>query len=445
MTSEPPPGEMRAVDAPVFRAPEALLRIAARLEDAGCEAWAVGGAIRDAVLGLPRADWDLATDARPEQVRHLFPRTVPLGVEHGTVGVLGEDGSMYEVTTFRLDVETDGRHAVVEFATDIEDDLARRDFTINAVAWRPATGDIRDPFDGIADLRAGLLRAVGEPAVRFTEDYLRVLRAFRFAGVYDLTIEPETASALRAAAVHLDGLSAERVREELWKVLSAEKPSRSLDLYADFGALDPWYREVSLAAGSRWAEATGAIDALHPGRPLLRVVRLLLCAGEEPAEVGEKSETLLRRLKFSNAEVRRATHLATHYWPLVHPADGSATIREWLHTVGTDHCRDLFRLHFAGARAAGSEESQRALAYTWRRVHEELVQGAPVTVAQLAVDGSDLLELGLPRGPIVGLMLDELLAQVIESPDRNDREVLLESARALIEMGGLDLLEGRPE
>jgi tRNA nucleotidyltransferase (CCA-adding enzyme) len=431
---------------PVFHPPAGLMQIAEHLESAGFEAWAVGGAIRDAIRGRPRADWDLATDARPEEVRRAFSRTVPLGLEHGTVGVLAEDGAMYEVTTFRLDVETDGRHAVVEFATDIDDDLARRDFTINAIAWRPATGDLRDPYGGIDDLRDGVLRAVGEPVLRLAEDYLRVLRGFRFAGTYDLTVEPDTRSALRQAAGHLARLSAERVREELLKVLSSEAPSRSLRMYADYGALDHWYPQIAPAApGARWNETLGAIDALRSHRPLLRAVRLLLLsrAGDDTSDApAEGAEELLRRLKFSNADIRRATHLVTHYMPLVHPADGSATIREWLHTVGAEHARDLFRLHFAVARASGSEDSQRALAYTWRRVHDELVHEAPISVAQLAVDGTDLLELGLPRGPLVGLMLEELLAQVIESPDRNEREALLESARELIELGGLDGLEG---
>ena len=431
------------IDRPVFHPPAALVQIAERLESAGCQAWAVGGAIRDAILERPRADWDLATDARPEEVCELFRRTVPLGLDHGTVGVLGQDDSMYEVTTFRLDVETDGRHAVVEFATEIEDDLARRDFTINAIAWRPATQELRDPYRGIDDLKAGVLRAVGEPSGRFAEDYLRVLRAFRFAGVSDLEIEPETLSALREAVVHLDRLSAERVREELLKVLSADVPSRSLRMYADFGALEGWYPEIApAAAGHAWAEALEAIDALRPHRAFLRVVRLLLCAGGDLDESAEKAEALLRRLKFSNAEIRRGTHLVAHYRPLVHPADGSASIREWLATVGTEFSRDLFRLHFAAARGAGSGDAERALVYTWGRVHDEIVERSPVTVGQLAVDGTDLLELGLPGGPLVGLMLEELLAQVIEAPDRNDRDVLLESARELIELGGLDSLEG---
>jgi len=427
--------------------PGGLLEIAVQLESAGFEAWAVGGAIRDAIRSRPRADWDLATDARPDEVRRLFRRTVPLGLEHGTVGVLAEDDAMYEVTTFRQDVETDGRHAVVEFATNLEDDLARRDFTINAIAWRPATDDLCDPYEGIGDLRDGVLRAVGDPSLRFAEDYLRVLRGFRFAGAYDLSVEPATESALRESAGRLGELSAERVREELLKVLSLDVPSRSLQMYADYGALDGWYSEIALPEdGHSFGEALAAIDSLRPHRSFLRVVRLFICAGGRDRTSAEGVEALLRRLKFSNADIRLGTHLAMHYLPLVHPADGAATIREWLHAVGGDHARDLFRLHFAAARASGSADSKRALAYTWQRVHDEIVGGAAVSIAQLAVGGRDLLALGLPSGPLVGLMLEELLAQVIESPDRNEREALLESARELIELGGLDSLEsGRKE
>src|SRR5690554_2631650 len=151
--------------------PRGVVRITRRLEGAGFPTWAVGGAVRDRVAGRPAGDWDLATRARPDQVRSLFRRTVPIGIEHGTVGVL-DGGHMYEVTTFRRDVETFGRHAVVEFADDVEEDLARRDFTINALAWHPLTGELLDPFHGRRDLHERRLRTVGAPGDRFAEDYL---------------------------------------------------------------------------------------------------------------------------------------------------------------------------------------------------------------------------------------------------------------------------------
>ncbi len=435
--------EASVIETPEFRPPKGLLEVAKGLETAGYEAWAVGGAIRDAVLGRPRADWDLATNARPEEVRRVFRRTVPLGLEHGTVGVLAADAAMYEVTTFRLDVETDGRHAVVEFAQDLEEDLARRDFTMNAIAWRPATNEMRDPYDGLADLNAGVLKTVGEADRRFAEDYLRVLRGFRFAGAYSLEIEADTRAAMEVAVPNLGMLSAERVREELLKVLSAPRASNALRMYGEFGALDGWYDEIADAPRDpRWEQHLASVDAIGPHRSFLRVVQLLLSTTERGETEPGRAESLLRRLKFSNAEIRRGTHLVEHYLPFVHPADGSASIREWLHSVGQEHARDLFRLHFASARASGSTESERALVYTWRRVHDELIGGAPIELDHLAVDGTDLLELGLPRGPLIGLMLEELLAQVIESPERNERETLLATARELIELGGLDSLEG---
>ncbi|MDX1493489.1 MAG: CCA tRNA nucleotidyltransferase, partial [Longimicrobiales bacterium] len=196
-------------------APPAVRWITRTLEEAGYETWAVGGAVRDALREQPSGDWDLATRARPRQVRKLFRRTVPIGIDHGTVGILARDGTMYEITTFRKDVETDGRHAVVEFADRVEDDLARRDFTVNAMAWHVLREELLDPHGGVDDLRKGVLRTVGAPGDRFREDYLRILRALRFAGRFGLEVEPETWAAARELAENLTKLSPERIREEL--------------------------------------------------------------------------------------------------------------------------------------------------------------------------------------------------------------------------------------
>lgn len=424
-----------------LEAPSSFLALAERLEASGYQAWAVGGAIRDLLLGIGRTDWDLATDARPDEVRRLFRRTIPLGMEHGTVGVLQDDGEVYEVTTFRRDVETDGRHAVVAFADTIEEDLARRDFTINAIAWRISTHELRDPWDGRADLEAGILRAVGEPSERFAEDYLRVLRALRFAGRYDLTIDPETREALEAAVEGLPELSAERVREELEKILSGPRPSAALQLYRDTGALGVWYPELEAEADTdAWDSTLAAIDALHPGRPLLRLVRLLLLipgAGEQPDPGAAKVEKVIDRLKLSNADRREILHLREHFLPFVNPLDSSAHMREWLAEIGAGAERDLFRLHIAAARASGDEQAAGALVHTWRRVHEERLGDAPIERSELAVDGRDLLELEIEEGPIIGLLLDELHAQVLDDPSLNDRDVLLDRARELIEMASL--------
>ena len=178
--------------------PEEVLEIALVLERAGFEAWCVGGAVRDALLGDPNADFDLATSATPDVVRRLFPRTVPVGLRFGTIGVLDRARRLHEVTTFRKDVETDGRHAVVEFGVSLEDDLARRDFTINALAYHPLRHEWRDPFNGRADLTTGVIRAVGDPSGRFREDYLRILRGLRFASRlgFGMAYDPATARTL---------------------------------------------------------------------------------------------------------------------------------------------------------------------------------------------------------------------------------------------------------
>jgi tRNA nucleotidyltransferase (CCA-adding enzyme) len=384
---------------------------------------------------------------------------VPLGVEHGTIGVLAESGAMFEVTTFRRDIETDGRHAVIEFASTIDEDLARRDFTINAMAWRPATDEFVDPWNGRSDLDRRVLRAVGDPAQRIAEDYLRVLRGLRFAGRLDLAIDPETWSALEGGVAGIETLSAERVREELEKVLLGPRPSASLRLYADLGVMPIWYAEIVEAPRDpRWELNLAAVDAIVPSRAQLRLTRWLLSglfsrepegedrdrdevdAGHLRAELGRK---MLHRLRFSNADVKGVSHLLLHYGPLVSPVDSAAQIRRWLSDVGVASARDLFRLHFADARAAHATEKERYLVHAWRRVHEEILARPALGVEQLELGGEELLEMGVEQGPAIGILLDELHARVLENPELNDPDQLKKLATELIELGSLR--RGGPE
>jgi tRNA nucleotidyltransferase (CCA-adding enzyme) len=429
-------------------APASALWVVKRLEDAGFETWAVGGAVRDEIRGVHSVDWDFATRAHPTDVRRVFKRTVPVGIAHGTVGVIDADGVLHEVTTFRRDVETDGRHAVVSFADRIEDDLARRDFTINAMAWHPVREELLDPFDGRADLAAGILRTVGAAADRFTEDYLRILRALRFAGRFHLDIEPTTWAAACDAVDHLAGLSSERIREELVKILAApEAPSTALRLYRESGALSVLYPELAALDESDWRAALGVVDALPQGDPWLRLAALLAPIGgpeprsDEPdpdAVTGlraadpiarravVRAAAILSRLKVSNAQLAAVTGwIAQGRLPPGGPS--GPALRRWLAAAGPDRLDGyaaLWRARWAAA-PTGTADPEPIIA----ALRRELASGTPLSVQDLAVSGRDLIRLGMRPGPHFGEILEELLAEVLDDPSLNTREYLLERVR----------------
>lgn len=382
--------------------PAAVREILRTLEAAGHETWCVGGAIRDALVGDPQQDVDLATSAPPEVVRRLFRRTVPVGIEHGTVGVLDAGGVLHEVTTFRADVQTDGRHATVAFGVSLEEDLARRDFTINAIAWHPERQAWCDPFGGREDLARGVVRAVGDAATRFREDRLRILRALRFAARFDFTIDPATWAAAVAQGADTGHLSAERVREEWWKGMrTARDPSALWALWQASGVAAVWLPEL---APSPPAEGGAPPDA--GADPLL-----LLARWRAPVEPH------LRRLKCSGAEIARGR--AIDRGP-ARPVDASPrAVRRWMAEVG-GAADDLAVL--AGWRGGDGDAWSHEMAAVRAR-------GEATSRAELAVTGNDLIAAGLATpGPALGLLLDRLLARVLEEPALNQRERLLEVA-----------------
>ena len=458
--------------------PDQVLWLWHTLEEAGFETWVVGGAIRDILLGRPAGDWDFATRAHPKEIMAVFRRTVPIGVDHGTVGVLAPDGTLYEVTTFRRDVETFGRRAVVEFAEHIEEDLARRDFTLNALAWHPGRDELLDPWSGATDMAAKILRTVGDPAQRFAEDLLRVLRALRFAGQFGLTIEVETWRALLSAVPRLSQLSAERIQEELMKVLTqARSPSVALGLYAESGVFAELYAELDLGLPIAGVEEEGSSDAL-PGdparsqvdldhtlcacdavpctRPLVRLSLLFALASatrggpdvdvkdttrgaEGPPQDAEGPppdaklraiETLMERLRFSNADTKRVATVAASLSPAP-PSGEPVGLRRWLNRVGPSHFTDIARAWLAGARAyEGSETGQ--VIRRIKALRAVLREDPPLTIGDLALDGTDLRELGLSPGPQFGEILRYLLEEVLDRPEANNRADL----QALAEKGG---------
>jgi tRNA nucleotidyltransferase (CCA-adding enzyme) len=431
--------------------PAEVVRIARRLEEAGHATWAVGGAVRDALAGHGEGkDWDLATAARPREVQRLFPRTVPVGIAHGTVGVVGKDGRMYEVTTFRRDVETDGRHAKVSFSDTVEEDLQRRDFTINAVAWHPLRHEVRDPHGGAADLRDGLLRTVGDPRERFREDRLRVLRALRFAGRFGLRIDPATWEAARDAAPELPHLSAERVREELLKVLKeVKRPSDSLRLYETSGALAALYPELQACVGvphggeDVWSHLLRTVDASSPARMHLRIAGLLHDVGrartdEGHAEVGAAlARGVMTRLKFSNAERDRVLHLVAQHEGLPASDAPAPEVRRWLRRVGREYVHDLLRLavYDAKGRAHPDEARIREAEALRRRADAVMRAGAALEIGDLAIGGDELRALGISAGPAMGEILRGLLERVTDDPSLNTVDALTEIVRASLEAG----------
>lgn len=378
--------------------PAEVLRIARRLEDAGYETWCVGGAVRDNLLGLENHDFDLTTAAVPEIVQGMFRRTVPIGVEHGTVAVLDTQNRAHEVTTFRRDVQTDGRHARVEFGVSLTDDLARRDFTINAIAYHPLRHEWRDPFNGAADLERKVIRAVGDPNWRFQEDYLRILRALRFSARFEFRIHAATREAAQANAQGLAQLSAERVRDEWFKgIATARRTSRLVALWREIGAARIWLPEIRKAgSGER-----GVLDKL-PRDPVL--VSAFLAS--DPA-------SLLTRLRCSNKDIERGR--AIRDWRDRYPDPKHLPeVRRWLSQTGAA-ADDLLMLHAATASRSPLPGVVAAIR----------AGGDPLTLKELAVKGEDLIAAGVRAGPEVGEMLARLLEAVLEDPARNTRAGLL--------------------
>lgn len=395
----------------VLAVPTEVIEIASRLEEAGHQAWCVGGALRDALLGLSQSDYDIATSATPEEVQTLFRRTVPVGVKFGTVGVLDSRRRLHEVTTFRRDVSTDGRRAVVAYGVSLDDDLARRDFTINAIAYHPLRREWRDPFHGAIDLARRRIRAVGDPAQRFQEDFLRILRCARFAARLGFNVEQTTWQAAVSAGDGLMTLSAERVRDEWFKSLETSRDlERMVGLWSKIGATERWIPEL------RPPEERQSIDVLQglrdrdfPRDPVL--LTTLLC--RDPAAV-------LTRLKASRAEIARAEGLQRA--PAEPASSDPADVRRWLAKVG-ESSRDLVELW---RLRHGSWPM-------WRSVIEVIRgRGDATSIKDLAVSGDDLIRAGIAPGPQLGQALAQMLERVLDEPRLNTRESLLAMAKELI-------------
>ncbi len=435
--------------------PRAALDVCRRLHAAGHEAYVVGGCVRDVLLGRAADDWDVATSAHPEDVRKVFTKTIPTGIAHGTVTVLSH-GEPIEITTFRGEgAYSDARRPdYVVFGVTLVEDLSRRDFTINAMAYDPAADRLVDPFGGEADLRAGILRAVGDPVARFREDGLRILRAARLVAKLELVLDPATEAGMAPALDSLARVSAERVRDELTKLLSARRPSLGLAVLARTRALAIILPELVEGVGVRqnrfhrydvWDHTMATVDAT-PGDAIVRLGALLhdvakpRTAAPRPDSPDENTfyrhdavgatmaETILRRLRFSNAERERVVGMVAHHMFWYTPSWTDAAVRRFIRKVGKEALADLFALRAGDVIGRGrGEHPDSELAELRARVDKILVEEQALSIGDLAIDGKDVMAaLGIPPGRKVGEVLEALLERVIEDPTLNERDRLLE-------------------
>ncbi|WP_434045903.1 CCA tRNA nucleotidyltransferase [Sorangium cellulosum] len=454
---------MTQVDHLITLVPEDVLGICRRLRERGKRGWIVGGCVRDLLRGEPAKDWDVATDARPDEVVAAFRKVIPTGIQHGTVTVLVR-GVPYEVTTLRGDgTYTDGRRPDrVEFVDDITADLARRDFTMNAIALDPVDGHLIDPFGGRKDLDANVIRAVGDPNERFAEDGLRVLRAARFAATLEGSIEPETERAMGTARSHqtFRCVSAERVRDEWLKAMRARRPSVAFEIMRRTELLAITCPEMIESVGCEqnrwhafdvWGHAMACLDACTP-EPILRVAALMHDIGKprtrafsdktldytfyEHERVGaEMAEPILARLRFSNDERARIVALIRHHLICYDETWTDAAVRRWLRRVTPGLAPDLYEIGVADALGKGRDASEdiASIGRLRARVEAMLAAGAALSAKDLAVNGSVLMkELGIPPSKLVGEILERLVELVTEEPEANTRERLLAAARDLV-------------
>lgn len=430
--------------------PDKVKRIIDTLERHGYEAYAVGGCVRDSILGRKPQDWDITTSAKPEQVKALFAHTIDTGIQHGTVTVM-IDHEGFEVTTYRIDGEyEDARHPKeVLFTSNLLEDLKRRDFTINAMAYNDKDGMV-DAFDGIGDLKRGIIRCVGEAEERFSEDALRMLRAVRFAAQLGFVIEEETRRAVCMLAPNIAKVSAERIQVELIKLLTSEHPELILTAY-ETGLTKVFLPEFDEMMETEqrnphhvYSVGRHTVEALKHTAPE-KVLRLAVLFHDvakpecvvtdaegidhfygHPRAGAQKTRQILRRLKLDNDTTDAVCRLVE--WHDDNPELSERNVRRAMHRIGLEQYPGLFAVKRADILAQSDYQREEKLAYVadYERIYKAVMEKEQcVTIKDLAINGSDLIAAGMQQGRELGVVLKALLERVLDEPELNTKEQLL--------------------
>lgn len=394
--------------------PVAVSRILSTLQTNGYSAHLVGGSVRDYLLSRTQMDFDIATSAKPEMIQHLFSKTIPTGIKHGTVTVI-EDGMHCEVTTYRIDGEYDGRRPdSVDFSDSIEVDLARRDFTINAIAFNGAS--FIDPYGGMRDLEARLIRTVGSPDHRFREDGLRMMRAIRFSVQLQFDIEATTKRAIINNAHLISRISNERIRDELDKILVSDQPSRGIQLLKELQLLDYLIPEI-LEMDNKLFNSTLSIMNRSIAQRIIRIVSLLLYIPDP--------KLILRRLKYDRKTIYSVIHIL-HHKNIELSTLSDSNIKRLIQYIGLDNLQLLLELNIARQQSHSTENCKINILNVKKKIEQIVQNKEPIFMSDLVVNGDDLQQLGFQEGQTIGDILHSLLNLVIEDPSMNQKDLLLD-------------------
>lgn len=441
--------------------PKEVKKIIYMLQNHGHEAYAVGGAVRDAILGRVPGDWDITTDAFPDEIKSIFNKTIDTGIEHGTVTVL-MGGTGYEVTTYRIDGEYfDSRHpASVEFTSNLKEDLLRRDFTINAMAYNDTEGLV-DEFGGLKDLELGIIRCVGDARERFSEDALRMLRAVRFSAQLDFSVDEDTKEAIKELSSTIKNISSERIRDELLKTIESDNPRHIIGLF-NLGLTKyilPEFDEMMACKQNskhhmyNVGEHTVVSMENVPSNRVLRLTMLLHDTGKphkktvddegynhfygHPVESAKIANGVLRRLKMDNATRKKVVRLVRYHDE--RPDLKEKTVRHKIVEIGIEAFPDIFSVNRADTLAQSEYMREEKLAYIdeFEKMYNHIIEEKQaLSIGELKITGKDLITMGLKEGPLVGSVLKELFEDVLNEPEHNNEDYLNKRAIKIIAKHG---------